>query len=579
MTSNPCEIPPNRSSEAALFRQLRSQLFLATFRQFLQGSRLRILLLAALTLTFWIGMFVLFHEGFSLLVSAVGHEATLARTVHAVYNVFFLSLLFMVGVSSGILYYGSVYKSEEVALLLTTPARTSRIAIYKYQESMLLACWGFILLGSPLLVAYGVVNHAPWNYYVLLPPFLLSFSAIAAGMGVIGCTVLIYFAPRLRLHSLAILITILIAMMIYFVWGAFSTRNDDMLSVLWLEQMLNKFQLAEQRVLPSWWLSTGLLEAAHSTPKGVIDSIGLLCVLVSNGLLITLVIGVLADKLLRKGFGSLSGGQRRSVGIQLKWLDRLIQRILNPLPVPMQLILLKDLRLFRRDPLQWTQFLLFFGLLCLYFFYVRRFNYGTALTGWMTMIGFMNLAVVGLILSTFTTRFVFPMISMEGFRFWILGTLPINRSTILWSKFLFASVVCCLPCSVLILLSDLALQLWTRTPLSVILHQVLCLCMGFGLAGLSVGLGAYLPNLQESSPAKIAAGFGGTLTLVLSAILIVTVVMPPAIATYFWVTAEHVRWHTMGLLTTMTSSIAVSVLCTVIPMRLGFRAFRQMEMC
>ena len=103
--------------------------------------------------------------------------------------------------------------------------------------------------------------------------------------------------------------------------------------------------------------------------------------------------------------------------------------------------------------------------------------------------------------------------------------------------------------------------------------------MGFGLAGLSVGLGAYLPNLQEASPAKIAAGFGGTLTLVLSAILIVTVVMPPAIATYFWVTAEQVRWQTMGLVITMTSSIAVSVLCTVIPMRLGFRAFRQMEMC
>ena len=37
------------------------------------------------------------------------------------------------------------------------------------------------------------------------------------------------------------------------------------------------------------------------------------------------------------------------------------------------------------------------------------------------MIGFLNLAVVGLILSTFTTRFIFPMVSLEGvgFGFWV----------------------------------------------------------------------------------------------------------------------------------------------------------------
>ena len=40
------------------------------------------------------------------------------------------------------------------------------------------------------------------------------------------------------------------------------------------------------------------------------------------------------------------------------------------------------------------------------------------------MVSFLNLSVVGLLLSTFTTRFIFPMISLEGRRFWILGLLP-----------------------------------------------------------------------------------------------------------------------------------------------------------
>ena len=72
----------------------------------------------------------------------------------------------------------------------------------------------------------------------------------------------------------------------------------------------------------------------------------------------------------------------------------------------------------------------------LYFINIRRFTYHV---NYSAMIGFLNLAVVGLILSTFTTRFIFPMISLEGRRFWILGLLPLDRDTILWSKFLFAA--------------------------------------------------------------------------------------------------------------------------------------------
>ena len=81
----------------------------------------------------------------------------------------------------------------------------------------------------------------------------------------------------------------------------------------------------------------------------------------------------------------------------------------------------------------------------------------------------------------------------------------------------------------LILLSDLALQLWSRTPSAVLIHQLLCLCLGVGLSALSVGLGARLPNLRELSPARIAAGFGGTLTLILSAIFVILLILPPAI--------------------------------------------------
>ena len=186
-----------------------------------------------------------------------------------------------------------------------------------------------------------------------------------------------------------------------------------------------------------------------------------------------------------------------------------------PFPQPLQLLLIKDWRLLRRDPVQWSQFLIFFGLLGLYFLNVDRFNNPHSDIGyitWINMVSFLNLAVVGLILSTFTTRFIYPMISLEGHCFWILGLLPVERDTILWSKFWFASLGSWVPCALLVLLSDMMLQVPT---LVIGVHQLTCVLLCLGLASIAVGFGAMMPNFRETSPSKIAAGFGGTLNLVL----------------------------------------------------------------
>ncbi len=127
----------------------------------------------------------------------------------------------------------------------------------------------------------------------------------------------------------------------------------------------------------------------------------------------------------------------------------------------MRLLFLKDWKLLRRDPVQWSQFLIFFGLLGLYFLNVDRFNNpqrDISYVTWINMVSFLNLAVVGLILSTFTTRFIYPMISLEGHCFWILGLMPMKRDTVLWSKFVFAALGSWVPCATLILLSDVMLH-------------------------------------------------------------------------------------------------------------------------
>jgi ABC-2 type transport system permease protein len=251
-----------------------------------------------------------------------------------------------------------------------------------------------------------------------------------------------------------------------------------------------------------------------------------------------------------------------------------------------QLLVIKDIRLFRRDPVQWSQFIIFFGLLMLYFANIDRFRQHRAdlsIMTWVNIVSFLNLAVVGLILSTFTTRFIYPLISLEGRRFWILGRLPIERDTILWGKFLFAACGSWVPCAALVLASDILLDV---SILVMLVHQFISVLLCMGLSGMAVGLGAIMPDFREQSPSKIAAGFGGTLNLVLSAIYILLVVLMTALPCHFYLLTSDADlqsqighpqnlkvWVGLGLV----GVLVLAALVTIIPLRSGLKAFRNLE--
>jgi ABC-2 type transport system permease protein len=358
--------------------------------------------------------------------------------------------------------------------------------------------------------------------------------------------------------------------------------EGDLLTPLWFQEMLARLQFSEHRLLPSWWLSAGLLEAAHNqtTPTGRAswaESLLFLSLLISNALFFRVLAVSVGARIYRVSYSELRTDRTRRQPRAKFWLDRLAMctPLLTP---PMRLLIVKDLRLFRRDPVQWSQFLIFFGLLTLYFANIRRFSYDVNYAAWVNMISFLNLAVVGLILSTFTTRFIFPMLSLEGRRFWILCMLPVRRETILWSKFLFAAAGATLPCCGLILLSDLMLGI---SSLVLAIHQLTCVLLCVGLAGIAVGLGATMPDLREESPSKIAAGFGGTLSLVVSAFYIIVVVLLTALPSHFYVATMQADfqplWVQAWLLLGTLGACLVGALATVVPMRMGLSAFRALE--
>jgi ABC-2 type transport system permease protein len=577
------DAPLSHSAEARLLWRLRTRMLLTVIRQALNSARLRVSLVVILSVVFWYGLFRLFSEGFGFLSTTIGHPVTHAQTVQAVYNVFFASLMMMLVLSSGIILYGGLYCSSEAEFLLTLPIRPERIVLHKFQEAIVFSSWGFLLLGSPMLVAYGRECEAPWYYYALLLPFMGAFIYIPGGIGAILCMLIVHHLASARRHLLALAVAGGILGLGLLAWSLLEKTESDLLTPLWFQEMLARLQFSEHRLLPSWWLSSGLLEAAR-TDSGPhagapwAESLLFLSLLISNALFLRVLAVAVGKRIYRPGYSELRTERSRRRPNQHFWLDELVMRATPALTPQMRLLIVKDLRLFRRDPVQWSQFIIFFGLLTLYFANIRRFSYDVNYTAWVNMISFLNLAVVGLILSTFTTRFIYPMISLEGRRFWIMCMLPVRRDSILWGKFLFAAAGSAIPCCLLILLSDSMLQI---SPLVVAIHQLTCLLLCVGLSGIAVGLGAKMPDLREESPSKIAAGFGGTLSLVVSAIYIITVVMLTALPSHFYLAASQTDidpfWFRAWLIGGTIAACVTGLLATCVPMAIGLRAFRHLE--
>ena len=197
---------------------------------------------------------------------------------------------------------------------------------------------------------------------------------------------------------------------------------------------------------------------------------------------------------------------------------------------------------------------------------------------------FLNLGVTALILSTFTSRFIFPLLSLEGRNFWVLGLLPLKREAILWGKFAFASGISLVATEALVILSDLMLRMH---PAMIALHVGMVAVLCLGLSGISVGLGARLPNLRETDPSKIAAGFGGTLNLLVSLVFIFSIVTALALPCHLYfagfetnelgiaaISYERFRfWLTVAII----GALVIGAIGTILPLRIGIRAFQRME--
>jgi len=435
------------------------------------------------------------------------------------FDLLFFSLGSLLILSSGMILYGGLFTSPETNFLLTKPIKADRIFAYRFVEAIGFSSWAFVILGSPILIAFGIVADSPALFYLYLPLFFFGYVLIPGSIGAIFCLLIAGALPRGKKLFFALLIVAFVFFGISGMGRFFGTVKKEGIDREFVDATLRQFQFSRMPALPSFWISRGLRAAG----RGDIPSANFnLALIWANGLMIYLGAALLSKSLYRKAFDRMnafgSSGKRISKPF---FVDLFFEKTIGFLKPSRRALIIKDFRAFRREPRQWTQVLIFGFLLFLYFGSVRRSFRGEVTWPYQNGVSLLNLFAVSLLQCTYVGRFVFPMISLEGRNFWILGLVPLPRESIMWAKFHFAFWSTTPIAILLVMFSDFMLKM----PLDYyFVHIWTTLIASLSLCALGVGLGSYFPNFKETDPSKIAAGFGGTLNLVISLFLLILLV-------------------------------------------------------
>lgn len=506
----------NLAREIAVLARVHWRIFTARTVQSVQRSRLMAGTITLFLAAYLVAGYFLFCRGLNYMVTLPGVGLLLTeRIVYMAYFFFFLMLVF----SNSILLYSGIFRGKETPWLLTTPLDPRSILCWKVVESFLVSSWGLAVLSAPLLASVGSTFGAGPGFYVrslAVYPLFLVLPAMVAALLVIG--LVRWWGPALRAVLAALGGAALVSLVLS--WR----RAPDFDHIAATTGIKNAFssvmgytEASMNRYLPSAWMAEQMLLWARGfAARGTFFGLLLASWVLLSGWVCLVVASPATYRAWNLSQARRVGRTRRkpSAGSAAAAFAPGWTRWLPFLRRDTAALIRKDLREFRRDPAQWIPSAVVFSMLLVY-----AANLNRAMDGdpdrpyFRLMLSSLNFAVCGLTLSTLTTRFVFPMFSLEGRRLWILGLSPVGLERVFRLKlFLFGGILAA-GTATLMLVSGLRLGMKSGEMLHYCGAIVL---MSGGLTSLALSLGVLFPNFHDPSPARIVSGFGGTLCLILN---------------------------------------------------------------
>lgn len=487
--------------------------------------------------------------------------------------VLFFILFFMVGVSFGALFYGTAFKGRESHFLMTLPITREKIISFKFFEAACLASWipflGVIFfflaysnVGKTSCAGYSFFCVADFPLAVITPLFAAPFFALSCFFGYL----LTLFVARFLNLKAFFLIAGLFLVFVGIWYFKFQRHAGQSGLLLLLSNEVAFFKYSKLWFLPYSWPAYGLISFEDGDWKK--------CLLYLANLWSLAVLCLAFVPAFRKYFIATYFLQHKNTSGLTEGRDY-VGAFFSGFRMPLYLraFLIKDVKLFAREPALWLQFLVFFGILFFYFLNIRRFSYHLLDPMWKNLITFLNSFGILCIVSSMSIRFVFPQWSLEGKSFWILKLAPLSLKKIFLEKFLIAGVLLSLISVTLIAASNHMLEL---TPFYSYLTIFIILISTLTMVCVSLGLGGYFANFHEEYYVKAVESLGGFIAIMATFCYVMLTVSLFLAITHFHFT-ERLTHFRSCLVIALSLWCILSVAASFISLWMGIKRLEVME--
>lgn len=538
-----------------------------TFRELKKQSSLKVYFILGFILFFETGLTWFFIDGFQYLDSFGGMGAMI---INKLFALFFLGMGIMLILSGIVTTYSTTFRSDEIPYLLTGPFSITEIVTNRFLESTHLSSWAFFFIIIPFAGSFAWHQHMSPVFALWTVLFSVPFLLLCSGIGSILAFLLVRWFPRGRLLKISLVLGVIAACVIVWLIMHGSGRYTGDVTFR-ITRLVPGLKLASNALIPSYWISEGIIQLTRGNWFRGLMFLG---TVTSSSAISYIVLERLGLSIFYDAWQKTANAN--VTGRRAPILFARLASFLSFLPGDIRGILMKDLRIFFRDPLQWSQALVFFGLLAVYFANLRSFNYQQVLpVQWFNMIAFLNVFSVSAVMTSLGSRFVYPQLSLEGHGFWILGLSPTTKKRIVMTKF-FTSLAGMTGVSVILILLSTHMM---DSPFSIKIVAVALACaISLAISGLSTGLGAIFLDLDQRNPAAIVSGFGGTLNLVLCLGFMLAAIFPFAMV--FHIDAMP-RFHNVLFVELVSYAfvwlLVLTFISTFIPLWIGIKTLHNRD--
>lgn len=582
--ADPDAVLPSRSRLDAYASATRLRLLLAPRFRAARNRALRLdrrgrtllALLGALGLAFWVAIFVFFLRVLRYFLSVPDFGPVLTyKLLGMVFLTFFSILLF----SNIITALSTFFLSRELDRLVAAPVKRTTFFYARFGDTLIESSWMVVLFAVPAFLAYGIAHHAGLLFYVAtavtLPPFLV----IPAAIGVALTAVLVNVFPARRTRDILVLLSVLAIAVLYLFFRMLQPErlvNPEAFATF--VQFLAAMQTPSSPFLPSTWAA----EILHPLLTGQSGAVWFhLLLLLSTAAALMVICDALLGRLFFPGWSKAQEGRKARFTQQAVW-ERGLRLLTAPFAPQTRLLVIKEVKTFFRDTSQWSQLILLLALVVVYVynFSVLPLGGNPLMTFYFkNVIAFLNLALAGFVIASVAVRFILPSVSLEGGAFWIAKTAPMPLSRLWWSKFWIGLVPLLVLGEVLVVATNYYLKV---IPLMMWLSTLTLFCLTFGIVALGLAVGAAYPKFDADNAAKVAAGVGGLLYMILCMSFIGAVVVLEAWPVYAWFMG---RLHgtalpffaQVGITASLAAAFVLTVTVFLASVRYGIRQLSVIE--